>query len=83
MYHRVTDFDHVLTVVYTTWWGDPVGPIPAPHLTLFVVLSDELPSLKYGRFAIGVENHILIPSEGIYTLGDNKILDPLHALCKK
>ena len=63
-YSPIANFFSILT----TWWDDLLvtGPIPAPHITRFVVRSDELLNSKYGRSDIGAERPILIPSILLY-----------------
>ena len=81
VYHRVQTVECALILtsrqpfLYTTG-DDLAGPIPAPHITRFVVRSNRYS--QYGRSAIGAEKSILIPRTN-YSLGESIVLR-LHFL---
>ena len=71
VYHRVQTNEYAAELTYSRLFfyttGDNLaGPIPAPHITRFVLRSDELLPSKYGRPATGTERPVLVPST-LYT----------------
>ena len=65
-YVAVITYFQLFCILLRTTLDNLTGPIPAPHITRFVVRSDELLNLRYGRSAIGAERPILIPTVHSY-----------------